>query len=76
MDELKQPITALSTNVTTLAADVSTIKADQARLHIAVNKVQSEVVGALRPRARARVLLEMPPGPGPHHLPQVAFFQV
>jgi hypothetical protein len=45
LDELKQLITALSTNVTTLAADVSTIKADQTRLHVAVNKVQSDVVG-------------------------------
>jgi hypothetical protein len=38
LDELKQLITSL-------AADVSTIKADQARLHVAVNKVQSDVVG-------------------------------
>jgi hypothetical protein len=37
-DELKQLITSL-------AADVSTIKAYQARLHVAVNKVQSDVVG-------------------------------
>jgi hypothetical protein len=44
LDELKQLITSLSTNVTTLAADISHIKADQARLHVAVNKVQSEVV--------------------------------
>jgi hypothetical protein len=28
-----------------LAADVSTIKADQARLHVVVNKVQSDIVG-------------------------------
>jgi hypothetical protein len=44
LDELKQLITSMSTNVTTLAADISHIKADQARLHVAVNKVQSEVV--------------------------------
>jgi hypothetical protein len=45
LDELKQLITTLSTNVTNQAADVSHIKADQARLHVAVNKVQSEVGG-------------------------------
>jgi hypothetical protein len=45
LDELKQLITSLTTSITTLAADVSTIKADQARLHVAVNKVQSDVVG-------------------------------
>jgi hypothetical protein len=44
LDEMKQLTTSLSTNVTTLAADISHIKADQARLHVAVNKVQSEVV--------------------------------
>jgi hypothetical protein len=38
LDKLKQLIT-------TLAADISTIKADQARLHVAVNKALSEVVG-------------------------------
>ncbi|KAK3142570.1 hypothetical protein QOZ80_4BG0348290 [Eleusine coracana subsp. coracana] len=45
LDELKLLITALSTNVNTLVTNVSSIKADQPRLHVAVNKVQSEVLG-------------------------------
>jgi hypothetical protein len=67
LDELKHLITALSTNVTTLATDISTIKADQARLHIALNKVQSNVVGngSSSSGKRKGAASDAPGGPAP-----------
>jgi hypothetical protein len=70
LDELKQLITALSTNVTTLSTNVTTLATDVSTIKagfIAVNKVQSNVVGdGSSSSARGKgVHVDTPGGPAP-----------